>query len=92
MPERMRFEIEATEDPRVARLITNLELAPEGREMYGSPEEGEVGSLVAQTVFAVDGVVALELEGHTATVTRAEGTFEEMVIEEVIAALKQLFL
>lgn len=92
MPERMRFDIEPTDDARVTRVHTNLGLAPEGREVYRSPEAGEEGSLVAQTVFAVDGVIALELDGGTATVTRAEGTFEEMVIEDVIAALKQLFL
>ena len=93
MPERMLFDYEPTDHPRLIRLtVTNLNLSPDGIESYPDRSSGEAGSLAARTVFAVEGVEALRLEGGEALVTLAEDAIAEMVMAEVIEAVRDLFL
>ena len=93
MPERMLFDYEMTDQPRVCRLsVTNLNLAPDGPESYPDRSSAATGSLVARTAFSVEGVQALQLEGGEALVTLAPEAIAEIVMEEVIEGLRDLFL
>jgi len=93
MSEYFTVETERTDDPDTMELITNHTLVREGEEFYATPEEGEVGSPLAQTVFfGVEGVRALRISGDSLFVTR-EATFPwESIIDDVRDALRDFFL
>ena len=93
MSEYFTVEMERTDDPDTMQLITNQTLEQNGEEVYDSPEAGEIGSPVAQTVFfAVEGVRALRISDDSLFVTRDPTIPWEAIIDDVRDALRDFFL
>ncbi len=92
MSEYITVRAEYTDDPDEVRLLTNLKLAPEGPESYPNPAEGDEGSPLAQTLFGIGGIVALDIEGGTLAVLRDPGVEWPPLIDDITEALKDFFL
>lgn len=93
MSEYVDIQHEATDDPDVMRLITNLTLAPQDEpEVYPTPEDGDEGTPLAQTLFSVPGLVALRIDGPELFIQRDPGVEWHDLIEDVSDALRDFFL
>ncbi len=92
MSEYIKVQVEYTDDPNQIRLVTNLNLAPEGPESYADPGEGDEGSPLAQTLFGIGGVAALDVEDRILTVRREPGVEWPPLIDDITGALKDFFL
>lgn len=93
MTEYIKVDVEYDdEDPQAARLVTNLDLAPEGPESYRNREAGEHGSALAQFLFEITGLAGLEIVGGTLTVHREQDAEWHVLIDEITRALKEFFL
>lgn len=92
MSEYISIDVEYGDDPNLIRLTTNLHLAPEGREAYRDRESGDRGSPLAQTLFSVDGLAALEIDANTLHIHRESGIEWHILIDEITEALKDFFL
>lgn len=92
MSEYFKIETEPTGDPDVLEIITSETLTDE-EEVYSTPEEGDEGSPIAQTLFSgVDGIRALTIIEDTLIVTRDPHVPWEVLIDEVRDALRDFFL
>jgi hypothetical protein len=84
---------EATDDPDVMRLATNLDLTGgEPAEMYLSAEESEQGSPLAQALFEIPGIRAMTIDGSVVMVTREADVEWHDLIEDLTSILKDFFL
>ena len=92
MSEYISVDVEYSDDPDLVRIMTNLRLAPAGAESYPNRDEGDVGSPLAQTLFGIDGLEALDIEGGNLTVRRNPDTEWYALIDEITEALKDFFL
>jgi hypothetical protein len=92
MSEYIEIETEATDDPAVINFSTNLSLTDEGAEEYGSAEEMEEGTPLAQAISHVEGIQGLRIEGSNLAVTRDLETPWHIVVADVSAAIKDFFL
>lgn len=93
MSEYFTMEVQPTSDPDTVELITNQTLTEQDEEIYTTPQAGEVGSPIAQTIFfAVDGIQALTLIEDTLIVTRQPNYSWEAIIDEIRDALRDFFL
>lgn len=92
MSEYITVQAEYSDDPDQVRLVTNLNLAPEGHESYATCDEGDEGSPLAQTLFEIDGLSALDIEGGTLVVRRDPDAEWPALIDDISAALKEFFL
>lgn len=93
MSEYFTLEVETTNDPDTVELVTNHTLAKDGDEEYTSPEDGEIGSPVAQTLFfGVDGIKALRIVDESLFVTRQPNVTWELLIDDIRDALRDFFL
>ncbi len=93
MTEYIDIRVVPTADPDVMRLVTNLDLTPEGSpEVYDSSDQGDQGSPLAQALFGVPGLAALTLDGHMLWITRASGVEWHSLIEDVSDALRDFYL
>lgn len=93
MSEYFSLTTEPTDDPDIMEIITNQRLTTTGEEVYRSPEEGQAGSTIAQTLFhAVDGIQALTIVDDTLIVQRAPGVVWEPLIDDIRDALRDFFL
>lgn len=92
MSEYIEIQTEILESADTIRFRTNLRLAPEGREEYGSGVEMEEGSPVAQLLSGVEGIVACSLDGGEIVIRRDPETEWHNLVAEVAAALKEFFL
>jgi hypothetical protein len=92
MSEYITVDVETTGDPERMKLITNLNLAPDGPESYANREEGDQGSPLAQTLFGIDGLAALDIEGDAMLVRREPGVEWPALVDDITAALKDFFL
>ena len=93
MSEYVMVDVEFTEDPQVADLFINQVLTEAGEEHYASPQEGEVGSPIAQMLFAaVDGIQQLTIAEDCLTIARAADFPWESIIDEVRDALRDWYL
>jgi hypothetical protein len=93
MSEYFTVEMERTDDADTMQLITNQTLERDGEEFYASPQAGEIGSPLAQTIFfAVEGVRALRISGDSLYVTREPTVPWEAIIDDVRDALRDFFL
>jgi len=92
MSEYITVNAEPTDDADQIRLITNLNLAPDGAESYSNREAGDEGSPLAQTLFGIDGLLALDLEDSVMTIRRDPAQEWPALIDEITAALKDFFL
>jgi len=90
MKENTRANLELTPDPRVAVFHTNREVS-EALEVYPSPDAALDGMPLA-VLATIDGVVALELNGHDVTITRDESVSWDDIALQVVEALKDFFL
>ncbi len=92
MSEYITVDVEQDDDPDVVRLVTNQMLAPDGPESYPDREDGESGSPLAQVLFEIEGLAALDIENKTLIVRRASETEWPALIEDITSALKEFFL
>ncbi len=93
MSEYFTLEVDPTEDPDVMELVVNQTLTAEEEEVYNSPEEGELGSPIAQLLFSgIDGIRALTITEDTLIVTRDPEVAWEAIIDEIRDALRDFFL
>lgn len=92
MSEYITVNIEITDDLDHVRLITNQTLAPHAPEQYNRRVEGEEGSPLAQTLFQIEGLIALEIEDKTLLVQRDPRVDWPILIDEITIALKDFFL
>ncbi len=88
------IEIEAElGDAGIILFHTNLRLTTEGRaEVYGSANELDEGSPVAQALAAVGGIETVEMEGGELAITGRDDADWHSLIADVTAALKDFFL
>jgi hypothetical protein len=86
------IHVDYDDDPDVARLTTNLDLAPDGPESYPDRSVGDEGSPLAQYLFRIDGLAALDIAGSVLAVRREPDTEWHALIDEINAALKDFFL
>lgn len=93
MSEYVTIEVEYTNNSAVADLFINQVLTRDEQETYASPDEGEVGSPIAQMLFtAVDGIEKLVITEDCLTITRDETVPWESIIDEVRDALRDWYL
>jgi hypothetical protein len=92
MSEYISLETEQTDKPNVVIIHTNLNLAPDGPEVYPNLESGEEGSPLAQTLFIIDGILALTIQDGDLIITHEPELELFVLVDEVDAALKDFFL
>ncbi|HLV37503.1 MAG TPA: NifU N-terminal domain-containing protein [Spirillospora sp.] len=93
MSEYVTIEIEPTDDPDVVELVTNQQLTTSDREVYRSPEDGDMGSPIAQMLFdGVPGIRALTITRDSLVITRDPDYTWEEIVDEVRDALRDFFL
>ncbi|MCC7208865.1 MAG: NifU N-terminal domain-containing protein [Anaerolineae bacterium] len=92
MSEYIDIHVDYDDDPDVARLTTNLDLAPDGPESYPDRAAGDEGSPLAQYLFGIEGLAALDIDGSVLVVRREPESEWHALIDEISAALKEFFL
>ena len=93
MSEYVTVESFPTNDPDVMDIVINQTLTEDEREVYRNPEEGDVGSTIAQMLFSgVEGIVALTITPDTLSITRDPDFPWEAIIDDVRDALRDFFL
>jgi hypothetical protein len=92
MSEYVTVESRPTDDADVLEIITNQPLTEADEEIYHSPEAGDEGSPLAQTLFGVEGIRALTITESTLRITREPDTAWEDIVDEVRDALRDFFL
>lgn len=92
MSEYISIDAEPGDSPNSAIIKTNLNLAPDGREEYPDIEHGEEGSPLAQTLFAIDGILSLTIDGGTLHIQHTDELQLFMLVDEIDTALKDFFL
>ncbi|MFW5748195.1 MAG: NifU N-terminal domain-containing protein [Chloroflexota bacterium] len=93
MSEYFTFEVIPTDNPEVREFVTNQRLTDGEEEIYPTPESGEVGSPIAQTLFfGVEGIRALTLVDDTLIVTRQADVPWEMLSDDIRDCLRDFFL
>ncbi|MGB1253288.1 MAG: NifU N-terminal domain-containing protein [Candidatus Promineifilaceae bacterium] len=92
MSEYIEIEQEETDDPHVLILETNIKLSVDEVERYDSAESMLEGSPFAQSLAYIPGIVYLEIDDDTITITR-DPSFEWYTItEDIKTALVDFFL
>jgi hypothetical protein len=81
-----------TDNPDVLEILTNQTLTEDETEVYDTPEAGDEGSPLAQTLFGVDGIRALTITANTLLVTRDYDAPWEDIVDEIRDALRDFFL
>lgn len=93
MSEYIEVDYEATDDPDVMLITTNLNLTPDGGpEVYATSNEGDEGSPLAQAIFVIPGVMSLTLDEDEILLRRDPDTSWPDLIEDVRDALRDFFL
>lgn len=93
MSEYVTVDVEFTDDADLAELYVNQLLATDGPEHYASETEGEVGSPLAQMLFAaIDGIQQLTITEDCLTIRRDSSLPWEAIIDEVRDALRDWYL
>ena len=92
MSEYIQIQVEPTDHPDRMLLSTNVSLALEGREEYHSHADGDQGSALAQTLFAIPGLAGVIMDGTDLILTREPGVEWHDLIEDVSDALRDFFL
>ena len=93
MSEYVTVDIEFGDDPYVIELYVNQRLTEACLERYNSPSEGDLGSPIAQLLFAaVDGIKKLTITENCLTITRSPDQPWEAIIDDVRDALRDWFL
>ena len=92
MSEYIEIEAEATDDPDIMILQSNLVLADGERESYDSAAAMEEGSPLAQALAVIPGISSLVIDGGAMTVTGDGDTPWHIIIADISAAVKDFFL
>ena len=92
MSEYISVDVEYSDDPDLVRIVTNLRLAPSGAEYYPDRDAGDVGSPLAQTLFSIESLSALDIYDNYLTVRLDPDAEWYAVIDEITEALKDFFL
>ena len=92
MSEYIEVETTFTEDPNIIVISTNLTLAEETEETYGSIEDMEEGSAVAQTLALITGIKSMRIYDKNLEITREKGFDWHNIVADINAALKDFFL
>jgi len=93
MSEYVTIEVEYGDDQNVVELYVNQTLTELDVERYLNPNEGDLGSPIAQLLFAaVDGIERLTIESDRLTITRAPNQPWEAIIDETRDALRDWYL
>jgi len=92
MSEYFEFETETSEDDTQISVYTNLTLAENEVEEYGSLAAMEEGSPVAQALSVIDGIQALRIEDQDLHITRDPKAEWHSIVADVTAVLKDFFL
>ncbi len=93
MSEYVTVELEYSDDPTVAELYVNQVLTELEAERYSNPQAGDLGSPIAQLLFAaVDGIQKLTIERDRLIITRAPDQPWEAIIDETRDALRDWYL
>ncbi len=92
MSEYISIEAEPTEELNTVLIHTNLTLAPDGIEVYPDLASGEIGSPLAQTIFAIEGILALTIDGSDMLIQHTDDLELFVLVDEIDAALKDFFL
>lgn len=93
MSEYVTVDVEFNDDPDVAELYINQALTDLEEERYINPQAGDLGSPIAQLLFAaVDGIQMLTIERDRLTIRRAPDHPWEAIIDETRDALRDWYL
>ncbi len=93
MSEYVTVDVEFGEDANIAELYINQTLTLVDEERYANQEEGDLGSPIAQMLFAaVDGIKALTITEDCLIILREAGYPWEAIIDEVRDALRDWYL
>ena len=93
MSEYVTVEVEFSEDPDVVDLYINQTLTEQSEEHYANPQQGDLGSPIAQMLFAaVDGIKTLTITEDRLAITREGGYPWEAIIDDVRDALRDWYL
>lgn len=93
MSEYVTVESRPGDDPDMLAIVTNQRLTVADDEEYGSFDEGDQGSPIAQMLFnGVQGIHALTIRGSTLVITRDPDVPWEAIVDEVRDALRDFFL
>ena len=93
MSEYVTIEVEYGEALDIAELYINQTLTEVPEERYGSRCQGDLGSPIAQMLFAAtEGIERLTITEDCLTITRAPDYPWEAIIDEVRDALRDWFL
>ena len=93
MSEYVTVEVEYGDDRNIAELYINQVLTGEGAEHYENPAAGDLGSPIAQMLFAaVEGIKSLTISEDCLTIQREPDYPWEAIIDEVRDALRDWYL
>lgn len=93
MSEYVTVTPERTDDPDVMEVIVNQTLTHEDEEVYANRAAGDVGSPIAQMLFAgIRGIRALTIVEDALIITRDPVVAWEEIVDEVRDALRDFFL
>ncbi len=93
MSEYVTVDIEYSDDQDVVELYINQTLTEAHEERYASRAEGDLGSPIAQMLFAAaEGIEAVTITEDCLLITRNAEQPWEAIIDEVRAALRDWFL
>ena len=93
MSEYVTIEVEYGDDPLLAEVFINQVLTGAENEDYASAAQGEVGSPLAQMLYAaVDGLEALTISGDSLTIRRQPTQAWEAIIDDLRDALRDWYL
>lgn len=93
MSEYVTVETRSTGSPDLLEVVTNQTLTTADEEVYGSYEEGDEGSPIAQMLFnGVAGITALRITAHSLFITRDPDVPWETIVDDVRDALRDFFL
>ena len=93
MSEYVTVEVEYGDDANIAELYVNQALTNQGEERYENPAAGDLGSPIAQMLYAaVDGINCLTISEDCLTIQRDPDFPWEAIIDEVRDALRDWYL
>ncbi len=92
MSEYIEIESEVSDDGQRIFVYTNLRLAEEDTEEYGSRDALEEGSPVAQALALIEGIAYLRIEESDLVIIREPDAEWTIIVDDVSAALKDFFL
>ena len=85
---RLNIEVEGTPNPSAAKFVLEQGTLGEESRSYFSAADAE-GDPLAKRLFGIQGVRALLMVDNFITVTRAEDTAWDEIVEEVLCVIRE---